>query len=154
MAFTWTTQIFVAREKVLKLEPCETVSSSFAAMRLVTTTHLHQEYLGIYYYAETRSYNMFGARSTTYPVLGCRSAGKITSQSQTTKQIAPPRRPQDSKTMITIRVFVGVWDRNFSWRWHFQIFASHFPKINWLVARDSPSREEAKCLQINADNRA
>ena len=68
----------------------------------------NQGHLGIYYYVETRSYGMFGALATTFPVLGCRGAGKLTSWTPTTTQIAPPQRPQDSRTVTTISLVVGV----------------------------------------------
>ena len=72
-----------------------------------------QGYLGIYYYVETRSYSMIGPRAPTFPVLGCRSAGKLASRPPSTTPMAPPRCPQDCGTMATIRVVVGVREGNF-----------------------------------------
>ena len=80
---------------------------------------------------------MFGPRAPTFPVIGCRSAGKLTSQSLTTTQIAPPRRPQDSRTMTTIRVVVSVRDPNFPWQRHFRFPLPIFlKKINWWLTTD------------------
>ena len=72
-----------------------------------------QGHLGIYYYVETRSYGMFGPRVPTFLVLGYRSAGKLTSRPPSTTPMAPPPRPQDSRTTTTIRVIVRVREVNF-----------------------------------------
>ena len=47
-----------------------------------------QGYLGIYYYVETCSYGMFRPRAPTFPVLGCRSAGKLASWPPSTTPMA------------------------------------------------------------------
>ena len=99
----------------------------------------HQWHLGIYYYVETRSYGMFRPQAPTFPVLGCRSAGKLAPRPPSTTPMAPPQRPQDCGTTATIHAGVGVRKSNFPWRWHFQIFASYFPKTNWTMADDIPS---------------
>ena len=56
---------------------------------------------------------MFGPRAPTFPVLGCRSAGKLASRQSLTTSMAPPRRPQDCGTMAAIRVVGGVREVNF-----------------------------------------
>ena len=56
---------------------------------------------------------MFDARATTYLVLGCRSAGKLTPRGLTTKEIAPPRHPQNFRTTTAIRVAGSVQEANF-----------------------------------------
>ena len=56
---------------------------------------------------------MFGPWATTFLVLGCRSAEKLTFQSPLTTAMAPPRRPQDCGTTTTIRVGGGVQEVNF-----------------------------------------
>ena len=68
----------------------------------------YQGHLGIYYYVETRSYGMFDLWAPTFPVLGCRSAEKVASWPPSTKPMAPPRRPQESRTTTMIRVIVRV----------------------------------------------
>ena len=80
---------------------------------LASCSMYYQGHLGIYYYVETRSYGVFGPRATTFLVLGCHSAGKLTSRSLTTTQTAAPNLSQNTMTTTTIRVVVRVREPNF-----------------------------------------
>ena len=96
---------------------------------------LEQGHLGIYYYVETRSYGMFGPRAPTFPVLDCRSAGKLTSRGPSTTPMAPPGRSQDSGRWTGHRIIAAMRECNFPRWWRFKFLPPFSPKLikRWLT---------------------
>ena len=89
----------------------------------------NQGHLDIYYNVEICSYGMFGPRATTFLVLGCRSAGKLTSRGPSTTLMAPPGRPQGSGRWTGRRIIVATRECNFPRWWHFKFLPPFPPKL-------------------------
>ena len=88
---------------------------------------------------------MFGPRAPTFPVLDCRSAGKLTSRGPSTTPMAPPGRSQDSGRWTGHQIIVATRECNFPQWWRFKFLPSFLPKLikRWLTT-DHPASNAHK----------